>query len=106
MTVKSVNFAGLVRKLTWKARRNTMTLCPPDCMERHSSNSRWIASALKLAIASFVTIGGLYIYCDGTFAKSSAVDEIKQTAKEQRAEIREEFRMLNAKIDALTSRGK
>jgi len=80
--------------------------CPADCMERHLANSRWIKAAIQLVVACFVALGGLYIYCDGAFAKSGEVGEIKQTAKEQRSEIREEFRILNAKLDALSVKGK
>jgi len=79
--------------------------CPADCMERHLNNSRWIKAAIQLVVACFVALGGLYLYSDGAYAKAPAVEEVKASMRDQRAEIREEFRTLNAKLDALYARG-
>ena len=79
--------------------------CPADCMERHLNNSRWIKAAIRLVVACFVALGGLYLYSDGAYAKAPIVEEVKVSMKEQRAEIREEFRMINSKLDALYARG-
>lgn len=80
--------------------------CPADCLERHQSNSKWIRAAVQLALACFVALGGLYVYADGAYAKAATVEEAKQVMKDQRTEIREEFRTINAKLDALSLRGK
>lgn len=79
-------------------------ICPPDCMERHLSNARWIKSAIQLVVAGFVAIGGLYLYCDNAYAKAKEVEEVKNIAKDQRAEIREELRLINEKLDSLADR--
>lgn len=80
--------------------------CPADCMERHLANSRWIKAAIQLALACFIALGGLYVYGDGAYARAGALEDVKQATKDQRTEIREEFRTINAKLDALSLRGK
>lgn len=79
--------------------------CPADCMERHLANSRWIKAAIQLVVACFVALGGLYLYGGGAYAQVSTVEDVKQSMKDQRAEIREEFKTINAKLDALYARG-
>ena len=81
-----------------------MSACPPECLERHNGN----ASAIRLALSGvgvlFVALGSLYLYATSAFARSVDVDDAKAAMKEARAEIRDELKAINLKLDGLSER--
>jgi hypothetical protein len=81
-----------------------MSACPPDCIERHNSNSKWIGSSLQLICVLFAALGGLYLYGASSYASASSLEETKTAIKEQRNEIREELKAINLKLDAMADR--
>jgi uncharacterized iron-regulated membrane protein len=75
-----------------------MSICPPDCIERHAGNWRAILLALTGVGALFATVSGLYFWVENSYARAADVESLRIESKEMRQEIMAELKDLRREI--------